>query len=195
MQFPDMIADQLLFQQTFGHGVLPSPKIPDPTVQMRRIKLVREEFSQEFSLAWDKCARAAKVDPDRLDLEQHVEALAELGDAIADSIYVLIGTAFEYGIPLDKIWNAVQAANMGKLWTYTELINRFPEEMASALAPPITLNNGWVVTIPGGNPPRTSEHRAYNVKDTIGKVQKPPGFTPPDIKQIIRDAITRGTNA
>lgn len=35
-------------------------------------------------------------------------------DGIADLIYVLVGTALELGIPLDRVWAEVQAANLRK---------------------------------------------------------------------------------
>lgn len=60
----------------------------------------------------------------RLINEEH----KELGEAIAtddpvliagelvDLIYVSVFTALEYGIPLDKVWNEIQRANMDKRW-------------------------------------------------------------------------------
>lgn len=41
--------------------------------------------------------------------------LVEIADALADSIYVIVGTALEYGIPLDHVWKAVQSSNMAKV--------------------------------------------------------------------------------
>jgi predicted HAD superfamily Cof-like phosphohydrolase len=38
----------------------------------------------------------------------------EVADAIADLIYVLLGTAVTYGIDIGPIWDAVHAANMAK---------------------------------------------------------------------------------
>jgi predicted HAD superfamily Cof-like phosphohydrolase len=40
--------------------------------------------------------------------------LVETADAIVDSIYVLIGAALEFGIPVAEVWAAVQSANMAK---------------------------------------------------------------------------------
>lgn len=40
--------------------------------------------------------------------------LIDVSDALADSIYVLVGTALEYGIPLDRVWDEVHASNMTK---------------------------------------------------------------------------------
>lgn len=40
--------------------------------------------------------------------------LAETADAIVDSIYVLLGAALEFGIPIHVVWDAVHVANMNK---------------------------------------------------------------------------------
>jgi len=40
--------------------------------------------------------------------------MVKTADAIGDSIYVLVGMAVEFGIPLDRVWAAIQAANMAK---------------------------------------------------------------------------------
>jgi predicted HAD superfamily Cof-like phosphohydrolase len=52
------------------------------------------------------------------------KSLPDIADAIADSIYVLVGTALEYGIPLDRVWNAVQAANMAEVDPVTGLVRK-----------------------------------------------------------------------
>ena len=41
--------------------------------------------------------------------------LVGVADALADIIYVALGTAYKMGLPFDKIWGAVQAANMRKV--------------------------------------------------------------------------------
>ena len=38
-----------------------------------------------------------------------------VADALADVIYVAVGTASSMGIPLDKVWDVVHAANMKKV--------------------------------------------------------------------------------
>lgn len=40
--------------------------------------------------------------------------LVEVADGIADSIYVLVGTAISYGIPIDRIFREVHRSNMTK---------------------------------------------------------------------------------
>ena len=41
--------------------------------------------------------------------------MIEISDALADLIYVAIGMALVYGIPLDEVWEEVQHSNMQKL--------------------------------------------------------------------------------
>lgn len=68
-------------------------------------------------------------DPKRIDLckKLHVEEITELhnaidardmvgvADGITDLIYVLISSAFEFGIPLPDVWFEVHASNMAKI--------------------------------------------------------------------------------
>lgn len=192
---PDLIADQFVFQVTFGYGVLPFPQIPSEHVQERRRMLVTEEFNKEFLTAWEACnnlGRLPKDDPARKELE--VEALAELGDALADAIYVLIGTAFEYGIPLAAIWQAVQAANMSKLWTWDEVA---PIGVGFTVAPTSTdwfqIPSTAYHIVANGKFQRVLVHPfaglRYAVYNQHGKVMKPPSWKAPDITGIIRNAI------
>lgn len=50
--------------------------------------------------------------------------MAGVADALADIIYVCIGTALEFGIPLDDVWNAVHASNMAKVDPATGKVRR-----------------------------------------------------------------------
>lgn len=50
--------------------------------------------------------------------------LVGVADGIADLIYVLVGTALEYGIPLDRVWAEVQRSNMAKVDPATGTIRR-----------------------------------------------------------------------
>lgn len=50
--------------------------------------------------------------------------LADTADGMADLIYVVIGAAIEFGIPLPEIWNEVQRSNMAKIDPVTGTVNR-----------------------------------------------------------------------
>jgi predicted HAD superfamily Cof-like phosphohydrolase len=171
---PDLIADQRLFQNTFGHGDLPYPQIPSADVRERRLKLVSEEYT-EFESAHEVIEQLSALDPDDpVLLELAPAALAQLADAIADSIYVLIGTAFEYGLPIAEIWREVQRSNMSKLWTVQEVMDSLhdPEKAHWTSCPA----------------PGVAGIRCRLVYNEYGKVQKPPGFRPPDIEAIVKKA-------
>lgn len=60
--------------------------------------------------------RESLIDEERRELyaaigNRDIEGVA---DALADLIYVTIGTALEFGIPLDRVWTEVQRSNMAK---------------------------------------------------------------------------------
>jgi predicted HAD superfamily Cof-like phosphohydrolase len=67
-------------------------------------KLVIEEWENETKPA----LQLYKANPT-------LENLAEVADGIADTIYVLCQLARALDVPLDKVWDAVQAANMRKI--------------------------------------------------------------------------------
>ena len=84
------------FHIKYGALVQDSPAIPDNKTKILRRNLIIEEVMEEL-------LPAIKND----DIE-------EIADAIADSIYVLLGTAVSYGVDLEPIWEEVQKSNMNK---------------------------------------------------------------------------------
>lgn len=95
-QSPDFIGDVRRFHVGFQANDPAVPTIPSPADRDLRWSLIDEEVNKELKPAMD--------DGD----------LVGIADAIADSIYVLVGTALKYGIPLDAVWNEVQSSNMSK---------------------------------------------------------------------------------
>jgi predicted HAD superfamily Cof-like phosphohydrolase len=87
--------DVLKFHKQFGCLIQTSPGFPDEKNIVLRKDLIKEElFELLRSIA-------------RKDVEN-------TADAIADLIYVLIGTAIAFGIDLRPVWEEVQRANMDK---------------------------------------------------------------------------------
>jgi predicted HAD superfamily Cof-like phosphohydrolase len=111
----DVIKDVAAFHRATDTPVRDRPRVISADRMNLRWRLIDEEVNTELV-----AAMAAK----------------SLSD-IADSIYVLVGTALEYGIPLDRVWAAVQAANMAKVDPVTGLVRKRTD--GTILKP-----NGWL---------------------------------------------------
>lgn len=72
------------------------PHLPANEIRQLRVNLLKEEWAEY------------------LDAEAN-DDLVEIADALADMVYICLGTAVAYGIPFDKIWEEVHASNMSKL--------------------------------------------------------------------------------
>jgi len=97
------------FQNRFGHFVSKKPTLEIPlVVKQLRVALILEEVKETVE---------AMGFPVNITLGEHdpsMENLAEIADGIADSIYVLIGSATANGIPIDRIFREVHNSNMTK---------------------------------------------------------------------------------
>ena len=118
MSLRDAINDVMEFHEKFGIPIRMSPEIPPPVERQLRYDLEDEEHDELWE-AWKD------------------DNLVEIADALADKIYIAIGTALSYGIPLGDVWDEVHRSNMAK---------------------------------EGGG------------KRGDGKIQKPKGWVPPDVK-------------
>jgi len=122
------------FHTVFGQRVGEIPSLPEMPERELRGKLLTEEFKEYID---------AECDND----------LVEVADALADIIYIALGTAVSYGIPLDKVFEEVHRSNMAKL----------------------------------------VDGKVLRRED--GKIRKPEGWTPPDIKSILDKEIESHKNA
>lgn len=84
------------FHEKFGQPIIEVPTVPYVTRGDLRIDLMREELDEA-------CTAIVKSD------------MCEIADGLCDLIYVTIGTALEYGIDLDPIFEEVQRTNMAKI--------------------------------------------------------------------------------
>ena len=82
--------------QKFHKEVLLDPEWDEPELIAKRVDFMQEELD-EFILA------AGNYD------------MTGMADALADRVYVALGTADILDLPLDDIWAAVQGANMRKV--------------------------------------------------------------------------------
>lgn len=64
------------------------------------VKLRHDLIAEEFDEFTQACAE---------------QDLVGVADALADLIYVVVGAAHHFGIPLDKVWDEVQLSNMSKV--------------------------------------------------------------------------------
>ena len=114
------------FHRAFGQRIGEVPAVPESIDERAlRMSLLEEEFDEY------------------LEAEENAD-IVEIADALADIIYIALGTAVSYGIPLDKVFEEVHRSNMAKLV------------------------DGKVL------------------RRADGKVQKPEGWTPPDIAGVLK---------
>ncbi len=97
MRSTDMIADVARFHQEVTRQESPAT----PTMVSPEFIHIRWKFAQEEN---DEFLEAC-----------HNGDMVKAADGLADLIYVAIGTAYLMGIPLEKVWDAVQRANMKKV--------------------------------------------------------------------------------
>lgn len=85
--------DVVAFHEKFGLGISRTPHVPETS--LLRMELIAEEFLEVLE-AWE---------------QDDVDHLAK---ELADLIYVCLGMAVEYGIPIDAVWDFVHESNMAK---------------------------------------------------------------------------------
>ena len=95
------------FHQSFNQPVLNVPTIPKMDRVLLRHKLLQEEVSELFD---------ASIKGD----------IIEVADGIVDCLYILFGTAHEFGLAnlLPELFNEVQRSNLSKLDTNGNAIFR-----------------------------------------------------------------------
>lgn len=91
----DFIADVAAFHRVTNNPDLTTPAFPSDERCQLRIDLCEEEVGES-------CEAIALRD------------MIEVADGIVDSIYVLVGTALELGLPLAALWQEVHRTNMAK---------------------------------------------------------------------------------
>lgn len=91
----EMVEKVREFHARFGVPDLHSPELPEDRLELRE-ELIREEFNE-------LCAAMRDAD------------LVEVADALMDLIYVTIGAALEFGLPVDELFCEVHRTNMAKV--------------------------------------------------------------------------------
>ena len=88
--------DVLDFQRKFKNYKQDNVGVPEEDVIEFRKNLIIEEVVEELLYALD------------------TKDIVKVADGIADSIYVLLGTALAFGIDMEPIWNEIHKTNMAK---------------------------------------------------------------------------------
>lgn len=111
----DMVYD---FHKVFKHPVGDVPTVEDRKLIQSRVNLISEEFLEFMEATYGE----SEIAP----MKQAVESVAmfeetepdivEMADALADMVYVIVGTAVALGIPFMTIFNEVHSSNMSKLF-------------------------------------------------------------------------------
>lgn len=101
-----VVNDVRAFMQACGQDTPGLPALPDDAVRDLRIRLHDEEVNKELRGALER------------------GDLTEIADGVADGVFVMLGTALAYGIPLAKVWARVCEANMAKVDPVTGMVFR-----------------------------------------------------------------------
>ena len=144
------------FHSVFGATVNESPTIPSDADCKLRLELIKEEWSE-------------------LSVALFSGDIVETADALADMLYVLLGTAVTCGIDLGPVFTEVHRSNMTKLWTGEEISKQQP----------------------AGTTANRVEHlagkteRYFVVKRADGKVLKSPSYEPARIAELLNPQPTK----
>ena len=93
------------FHRAFGVPSAEKPTEPDDDLFSLRADLIEEEFNEFIEAHCDQRGMGARFEPN----------LIEIADAIGDMLYVIYGTADQYGLDADDIFAEVHRSNMSKL--------------------------------------------------------------------------------
>lgn len=149
----------------FGQHVPLTPNLPKKMEdRIFRIRLIDEELGELANALYE----------DGGDL-------VEAADAIADLLYVVLGTATALGIHnIAEIFEEVHQSNVSKFWTLPEI-----EKLKDT-------TEGWEKLFNiskrdlEGKVKFPMSDRLFVVKNIEGKVLKSPSFTPPNIKPLLQ---------
>lgn len=87
------------FHEKYNHRISSRPHTFSDENALLRYKLIDEEINDELLPAIEN-----RSTPD----------IIEIADALADSLYVIFGTALSFGVPIDEVFVEVHRSNMTK---------------------------------------------------------------------------------
>lgn len=92
---PDMCEDVIKFHKKFELPIEAKPTLPLADVKQLKTVLLFEEFTELLEAMSE-------------------DNLVEILDGLVDLIYIIIGTAIVYGLPLEEAWAEIHKTNMKK---------------------------------------------------------------------------------
>ena len=163
----------------FGQAAPTKPTIPDEATRLLRVNTLAEEvgeLAQASGVILELTAHPQYPKPKVSVMIDHdaTPILDQVADALADCQYFVDGTATAYGLDLQPFFDEVHRSNMDKLWAVTDLLHMEPGWTATHVTPS---GQGTVIVIP--------QTKQFVVKRQDGKVMKPPGFEPPNLKKVL----------
>lgn len=93
------------FHRAFGVPSAEKPTEPSRDLYHLRVGLIDEEVAEFIEGHYESTHQDADFKPN----------LIEIADAIGDMLYVIYGTADQYGLDADAIFEAIHISNMSKL--------------------------------------------------------------------------------
>lgn len=108
----ELMSDVRAFHRACDIPIADGPKLPGVHRLILRADLIYEESGETIRALG--VLRQIIRSGSTLDDEEARAYYEEVADGLVDTIYVCIGAALELGIPLDRVWTEVQAANMRK---------------------------------------------------------------------------------
>jgi len=96
------------FHEKYNHHIQMRPDRPHNKIQNLRYDLIFEEVNDELL----QVMKHLMYEPRNQEEKEFL--LVKLADALADSIYVIVGTAVAYGIPINEVFAEVHRSNMTK---------------------------------------------------------------------------------
>jgi predicted HAD superfamily Cof-like phosphohydrolase len=167
----------------FGQETPDKPCIPDLETRKLRARLILEECLETI--------RALGVDvetayPDLGDTrntfrfyEKGEPNLHEIADGLADlHVVAYCGTGVACGLDMEKVMERVLVANESKMWTVDEINEKFNCYPDHSLEDKTTKEK-FTLKFVTAKLLKNNITKFYIVKDSSGKVIKPPSFTPP----------------
>lgn len=168
----DVVADVRAFHEKFGIPVADQSRRLDPAVVRYRLGFLIEELTEVASgygytletKLTDRVGEATEAYPDMARYQN--EKPEEVADGLVDLVYVAVGTALMHGFPFNRIWRAVQAANMSKVRSTGCRFEASRADRARCV---------WCGLL----------EQTHSKRGSTLDVVKPEGWGPPDVKAIL----------